>query len=160
VGEAVFFGLDSKLTVMIPLSRLPLEPLGLSFSYQYLLSYLLSYGYTFASDKRIPYMPQHTLGFSLTMPWKNGFRGYGGSLAFSGHYEGPRYADTSNLTRLKSYFLLNASVNQGIGKNLAVFGVLRNILNRSYESFNDYYMPGLTITLGMRVNFSPASSGR
>jgi vitamin B12 transporter len=154
VGEAVFFGLDSKLRFNIPLSRGPFEKIGLSFSYQYLLSYLLSYGYTYASDKRIPYMPQHTVGFSVNLPWERGFRGYGGALSLSGHYEGPRYADTVNLTKLKPYFLLNANLNQGIGKNFSVFAVLRNILNQSYESFDDYYMPGLTVTVGMRVNFS------
>jgi hypothetical protein len=30
--------------------------------------------------------------------------------------------------------------------------VLRNLLNQSYESFDDYYMPGLTITAGIRLN--------
>ncbi|MDR2068473.1 MAG: TonB-dependent receptor [Spirochaetaceae bacterium] len=154
VGEAVFFGLDSKLGFTVPLARPPFEKISLSLSYQYLLSYLLSYGYSFASDKRIPYMPQHTLGFSVTIPWARGFRGYGGSLSLSGHYEGPRYGDTVNLTTLPPYFLVNANLNQGISKNFSVFTVLRNILNQSYESFDDYYMPGLTVTLGVRVNFS------
>ncbi|MFP3089488.1 TonB-dependent receptor [Treponema sp. TIM-1] len=154
VGEAVFFGLDAKLDLDFPLSRPPFEKIGLSFSYHYLLSYLLSYGYSFASDKRIPYMPRHTVGLSLALPWARGFRGYGGSLQLSGHYEGRRYADTVNLTGLKPYFLLNANLTQGIGRNCSVFAVLRNILNQSYESFDDYYMPGLTITLGVRVNFS------
>lgn len=154
VGEAVFFGLDAKLRCTIPLSRGPFEKIGFSFSYQYLLSYLLSYGYTYASDKRIPYMPQHTAGFSLTLPWERGFRGYGGSLTLSGHYEGRRYADTVNLTSLKPYVLVNANLNQGIGKNFSGFAVLRNILNQSYESFDDYYMPGLTVTVGIRFSGS------
>jgi vitamin B12 transporter len=152
VGEAFFFGLDAKLHGTIPLSRGPFEKIGLSFSYQYLLSYLLSYGYTYASDKRIPYMPQHTVGFSLALPWERGFRGYGGSLTLSGHYEGRRYADTVNLTPLKPYVLVNANLNQGIGKNFSGFAVFRNILNQSYESFDDYYMPGLTVTVGIRFS--------
>ncbi|MDR0590108.1 MAG: TonB-dependent receptor [Spirochaetaceae bacterium] len=155
VGEAIFFGLDSKLRFTIPFSRGPFAEIGLSLSYQYLLSYLLSYGYTFASDKRIPYMPRHRAGFSVNLPWERGFRGYGGSVSLSGHYEGRRYADTVNLTPLKPYLLLNANLNQGISKNLSVFAVLRNLLNRPYESFDDYYMPGLTITLGMRVSIFP-----
>ncbi|MDR0690040.1 MAG: TonB-dependent receptor [Spirochaetaceae bacterium] len=154
VGEAIFFGLDAKLRCTVPLSRGPFEKIGLSFSYQYLLSYLLSYGYTYASDKRLPYMPQHTVGFFLTLPWERGFRGYRGSLTFSGHYEGRRYADTVNLTGLKPYVLVNANLNQGIGKNISGFAVLRNILNQSYESFDDYYMPGLTITVGIRFSGS------
>jgi vitamin B12 transporter len=156
VGEAIFFGLDSKLRFDVPLSLGPFEKVGFSLSYQYLSSYLLSYGYTYSSDKRIPYMPLHAAGFSVDIPWKRGIRGYGGSLVLSGHYEGQRYADTANLTMLKQYFLLNANLNQGISRNLSVFLILRNILNQSYESFNDYYMPGLTLTIGMRAGFDGA----
>jgi vitamin B12 transporter len=150
-GEAIFFGLDIKPRFDIPLSKGPFVKAGLSLSYQYLLSYLLSYGYTYASDKRIPYMPQHTIGASLELPWK--ISGYGGFLLISGHYESLRYADTANLTRLKPYFLLNANFNQRIGKNLTAFAIARNILNTSYESFADYPMPGITVTIGMKLNY-------
>ncbi|MDR2096011.1 MAG: TonB-dependent receptor [Treponema sp.] len=153
VGEAIFFGLDSKLRFDIPFSLGAFEKIGVSLSYQFLLSYLLSYGYTYDSDKRIPYMPLHTAGASLTIPWKTESRQHGGSLIISGRYEGLRYADTANITKLKPYFLLNANVQQGIANNLSAFLIFRNILNQSYESFNDYYMPGLTITLGMNFKF-------
>jgi vitamin B12 transporter len=152
VGEAIFFGLDSKLRFEIPLPKLPFPKIGFSLSYQYLLSYLLSYGYDYGSDKRIPYIPGHAAGFSVDLPWKTG------SFSVSGHYEGPRYADTANLTKLKHYFLLNAHVSQKIGKNFTAFVIFRNILNQSYESFDDYYMPGLTMTAGIRMNFE--MSGR
>jgi vitamin B12 transporter len=153
VGEAVFFGLDSRLSFDIPVSLGPFEKIGVSLSYQFLLSYLLSYGYNYDSDKRIPYMPLHAAGGSLTVPWKAEDREHKGSLVISGHYDGLRYADTANITKLKPYFLLNANFNQAINKNLSAFLIFRNILNQSYESFNDYYMPGLTVTLGMRLNF-------
>ncbi|MDR1904003.1 MAG: TonB-dependent receptor [Treponema sp.] len=156
IGEAIFFGLDSKLRFDIPFSPGPFEKIGVSLSYQFLLSYLLSYGYSYNSDKRIPYMPLHTAGVSINIPWNAKFQEHGGSLVISGHYEYLRYADTANLTALKPYFLLNANFNQGINKNLSAFVSLRNILNQSYESFNDYYMPGLTVTLGMRMNFADA----
>jgi vitamin B12 transporter len=154
VGEAIFFGLDSKLSFAIPFPLGPFEKIGLSLSYQYLLSYLLSYGYTYSSDKRIPYMPLHGGGFSVDIPWKRG------SLVISGHYEGQRYADTANITKLKAYFLLNARINQEINKNFSAFVVFRNILNKSYESFNDYYMPGLTITAGIRMNFETSGQNQ
>jgi vitamin B12 transporter len=152
VGKAIFFGADLKLRFVFPLPQGFLEKIGISLSYQYLLSYLLSYGYDYASNKRIPYMPLHTAGFSVDIPWKIGARKQKGSLVFSGHYEGLRYADVSNLTKLKPYLLLNLNINQEINKHLSCFIVLRNILNQSYESFNEYYMPGLTITLGVQMN--------
>jgi len=117
-----------------------------SVSYQYLLSYLLSFGYDFADNKRVPYSPVHTIGASLEIPWENG------SVIVGGHYESLRYNDRANLTQLKPVFLLNATVNQKIGKNLTAFSVLRNILNESYESFSDYPMPGITLTMGLRAN--------
>ncbi|MDR0456900.1 MAG: TonB-dependent receptor, partial [Treponema sp.] len=148
VGEAVFFGLDNRLRFTISLNRGPVKKIVPSLSYQYVASYLLSYGYTFASAQRIPYSPEHTFGGSLDIEWETG------SLLISGHYESLRYHDTANLTVLQPHFLLNVAVNQKIGKNLAAFGILRNILNESYESFYDYPMPGITLTVGMRVNFT------
>jgi vitamin B12 transporter len=147
VGEAVFFGLDSKISIDVPLPKGPFDKIIPSLSYQYMLSYLLSYGYDFSSEKRIPYMPDHTIGFSVDLPWKTG------SLLISGYFESERYTDTSNITVLGSRFLLNANVNQKIGGNLTVFAVFRNLLNSSYQSFYEYPMPGITITAGMRINF-------
>jgi vitamin B12 transporter len=152
VGGSVFFGLDSKLRVSIPLNWRPIPQIGFSLSYQYMLSYLLAYGYTFSDDKRIPYMPDHTVGFSIDLPWNMGSKNYEGSLLLSAHYETLRYADTENISILDPYFLLNLHINQKLGKNLGAFAVFRNLLNSSYQSFYEYPMPGLTITLGVRLN--------
>lgn len=153
VGEAIFFGINAKAGGDIPLPKGPFKKIGLSLSYQYLLSYLLSYGYTYDSDKRIPYMPTHSIGASVSLHWGAANRENEGSLLISGHYESLRYAETANITALDPCFLLNITVNQHINKNISAFAVGRNILNTSYESFNDYPMPGLTITIGMRVNY-------
>jgi len=147
VGEAIFFGADSKLRFEIPVNLGSIKKIIPSVSYQYLLSYLLSFGYKFADDKRIPYSPMHTFGASLDVPWESG------SVIISGHYESLRYEDRANLTQLKPIFLLNAAINQKLGKNLTVFGALRNILNKSYESFSGYYMPGITLMVGMKFKF-------
>lgn len=155
VGKAIYFGLDSKAGSEIPLSAGPFKKIGISFYYQYLLSYLLSGGYDYDSDKRIPYMPMHTLGGSVSISWKTFVRGLEGSLLITCHYEGLRYANTSNITELDPQFLLNAHVNQRIGKNFTVFAAANNILDSSYESYEGYPMPGLTVTLGMRFNIEP-----
>jgi vitamin B12 transporter len=147
VGAAAFFGLDAKFRGKIPLDRGPFTAIGFSLSYQYLLSYLLSYGYTFASDKRIPYMPAHTLGFSADLSWESG------ALILEGHFESLRYGETANLVRLAPCFLLDLRVNQKIGKTFSVFGALRNALNTSYESLSGYPMPGISLTLGVQINF-------
>jgi vitamin B12 transporter len=153
VGAAVFFGLDSKISVAIPVPKGPFTKIIPSLTYQYMLSYLLSYGYDFSSEKRIPYMPDHTVGFSVDLPWKTG------SLLISGYFESERYSDTANITVLDSHFLLNANVNQKFGDNLTAFAVFRNLFNASYQSFYEYPMPGLTITLGVRMNLEGIGVG-
>jgi vitamin B12 transporter len=146
VGKAVFYGWDSKLRFDIPAPE-PVPKIGVSFSYQYLISYLLSYGYSYSSDKRIPYMPVHILGVSLDISWETG------CLFVSGRYESPRYADTANLNEIETPFLLDIILNQKIGGNLTVFANLRNALNRSYQSHVDYYMPGATLTVGIKAAY-------
>jgi len=146
VGEAFLFGVDGKINFDFSVSIGPVNKITMSLSYQYLRSYLLSYGYTFNSNKRIPYNPEHTIGGSLVFSWETG------SFSAGGHFESLRYHDTANITSLEPVFLLNAGVNQNIGENITVFGTLRNALNTSYESFYDYPMPGVTLTLGLRIN--------
>jgi outer membrane receptor protein involved in Fe transport len=130
-----------------------------SLSYKYLLSYILTdrtgNDIGFSSKVRIPYMPMHMAGASMEIRWKSG------SLIVSGRYEGLRYANyntiqraTVNTDKLDPHFLLNLSLNQSVNKNLALFAVLRNILNEPYVSMADYHMPGITLTAGARVNFA------
>ena len=146
VGEAFLFGFNGAINFESPVSIGLINKISASLSYQYLLSFLLSYGYTFNSGKRIPYNPEHTVNASVEFFW------YSGSFSLSGFFESRKYHDTANITALMPVFLLNAKINQKIGSNLNVFAVVRNILNISYESFYDYPMPGLTFTLGIRVS--------
>jgi vitamin B12 transporter len=149
VGEAAFFGWSAKLHFELPLSAGAVKKIIFSPSYQMLLSYLLSYGYTWSDKKRIPYMPMHTAGGSVEIPWESA-AGKKGSLSISGHYESLRYGDTANITKLKSYMLLSATLNQQLHNNFSMFAACRNILNSSYQSLYDYPMPGISISLGIR----------
>jgi vitamin B12 transporter len=142
----MFLGLSSSVRFEVPVPLGPVERIIASVSYHYLRSHLMAFGFTFADNRRIPYTPMHTVSFSLDFPWETG------SLIISGHFEGTRYADRPNLIALEPYFLLNASYSQRIGQNLTLFGSVRNILNRSYESFHGHHMPGISLTLGARIN--------
>jgi vitamin B12 transporter len=157
-AEAAFFGWDSRLRLEIPLPFKRVHQIIPAVSYKYLLSYVISSSngeyLGFSSGIRIPYAPMHTIGISLEIPWESG------SLLISGHYESLRYggytvtpALAMNTHKLEPNFLLNAGLNQRITKNLSLFVTLRNILNRSYESFYGYHLPGLTVTAGMRMQF-------
>jgi vitamin B12 transporter len=147
IGEAAFFGADTRLKANFPVSWGPIKKITPSLSYQYLLTYLLSYGYTWEDNKRLPYQPMHTVGGSLDVSWGSG------SFLFSAHYEGLRYYSITNLIELDPYLLLNVNLNQKIGEHFAVFSIIRNLLNKTYESYNRYPMPGISLTLGVRANF-------
>jgi outer membrane receptor protein involved in Fe transport len=149
IGEAALFGSDSKIKFVIPVSFGPIKRISPTLSYQYLLTYLLSYGFTWDDEQRIPYQPVHMVGASLDFSWESG------SCLISGHYESVRYSSITNLIELDPYFLLTANINQNIGEYLTAFGVIRNLLNQSYESYNFYPMPGINITLGIRFSIEP-----
>jgi vitamin B12 transporter len=150
VGEAAFFGWDSKARSEIPVSFGAVEKIIFSFSYHYLLSYILTGDNTFASEVRMPYMPMHTLGLSMEFLWKTG------SFLVSGHFESSRHTSADDSKKsLDPYFLFNANFNQKIGANVSFFAVLKNILNISYQSLVDYPMPGISATLGIRFNIEP-----
>ena len=142
-GKAAFMGWENKLKVINTVS------LVLSISWTFQLSWLLSGDLAFADNKRIPYMPMHTVGASLELPWKTG------SFIVSGHFESSRFAETANLVELAPCFLLNAIYNQKLNKYLSFFGKANNILNTQYVSFADYPMPGISITLGVNMVFTP-----
>lgn len=159
IGAAAFFGADVRIQKefsfpekkgIIPGFIRGVTP---SFSYQYLLSYILTEGLTFASGIRMPYMPEHAFGAALDVWWKTG------SLRLSGHYTGIRYTETLNIIKLKPYVLLNLAINQTITARsenarqpqITAFCVLRNMLNVSYVSLQDYPMPGFTATIGVKA---------
>jgi vitamin B12 transporter len=157
VGTRTFVGADTKLRSVIALGRGPFSAINLAASFQYLLSYLLTDDLNFDADLRVPYMPAYIVGGSIDLLWNTGKPESEGSLFISGHYEGLRFADTTNLLPMRPYFRLNATLNQKTGSFWNIFCVVRNILNAHYESFYEHPMPGITLTLGARFSYdSPA----
>jgi vitamin B12 transporter len=160
IGEAAFFGADVRIQKEFSLSKggnaasntTGITAIIPSFSYQYLLSYILTEDFTFASNIRMPYMPDHAFSAAIEARW-NTVSGKQGSVRLSGHYTGARYTETLNVIRLKPYVLLNATINQRITAHVTAFLVLRNILNVSYVSVQDYPMPGFTATVGVKAGF-------
>jgi outer membrane receptor protein involved in Fe transport len=75
-----------------------------------------------------------------------------GNVLAAGRFESGRFSSTANITKLKPYFLLDINYNQKLGKVFTAFAAVRNALNVSYESFDDYPMPGISITIGIRAN--------
>jgi outer membrane cobalamin receptor len=156
VGKAAMFGFDGRASVDIPLSKGPFKKIIPALSYKGMLSRLLSYGFDFSDEKRVPYTPAHSIMFSVDLPWESG------ALLISAGYESARYSDTQNTEAgmLKPLLLVNVNVNQRINSNFTAFGEIRNLLNTSYESFAGYPMPGISVTLGVRMNFESIGERR
>ncbi|MDR2193374.1 MAG: TonB-dependent receptor [Treponema sp.] len=152
IGEAALFGADVRIQKEFALHRGGITAIVPSVSYQYVRSYILTEDFTFASNIRMPYMPEHAFSAALEARWNTG-SGKEGSVRLSGHYTGTRYTETLNVVRLKPYMLLNAALNQRITARLTAFLALRNLLNMSYVSIQDYPMPGFTVTMGMSAKF-------
>ena len=123
IGEAALFGSDARIKAVFPVSWGPIPKISPSASCQFLLTWLLGYGYDWEDEKRIPYQPMHTAGLSADISWGSG------SLLLSAHYESVRYYTTTNMVELKPYLLLNLHLHQTLGKNWTVFAALRNLLN-------------------------------
>jgi outer membrane cobalamin receptor len=148
IGTAFFIGADIRPSLTLKPGKGPVKTLTLGLSYQYQLSWLLSGNLRFADGYRIPYLPTHIIGGKIDLAWATG------SLLLSAHYETTRYADTLNQMPLDPYCIVHATVNQDIGTALTAFASLRNILNAHYESFAGYYMPGITLTMGLRAKLA------
>jgi vitamin B12 transporter len=149
IGTAFLLGADLRPLLTLGIHQGGITTLTLGFTYQYQLSWLLSGNATFADSYRIPYMPRHIIGGSVDVLWKTG------SFLLSAHYETTRYADTLNEMVLDPHCIVHATWNQHVGKYLTAFGSLRNMLNAHYESFAGYYMPGISLTLGIRAKLPP-----
>ena len=150
-GTAAFFGWDNAIKWTLPFSIGPIKKPVLNLSWVFQLSWLLNDDLSFSDNRRIPYMPMHTFGASLELPWESG------SLLVSGRFESTRYAETANNIELDPCFILNLTYNQNLNKNLKLFGKINNALNARYFSFADYPMPGINVTFGLNLIFETAN---
>ena len=152
-GTAALIGWDNTVDITLPLSFWIIGRPVLSFSWLFQMSWLLTGNLTFRDKLRIPYMPVHTIGFSLEAPWKTSRKELPGSLVVSGRFESRRFTNTANTSKLPPVFLMNIIYNQKVHKNIAVFAKLNNVFNSDYVSYTDYLMPGISLILGLNVNF-------
>jgi vitamin B12 transporter len=148
VGTACFTGADFRPVFTLPLEKGGFTSLKIGVNYQFQFSWLMNGDLDFENSFRIPYMPTHIIGGTFDLAWKTG------SLMISAHYESTRYADTTNQMPLDPHCVVHATVNQKAGNNFTFFASLRNILNTQYESFASYYMPGVSLVVGVRSKFN------
>ncbi|MCL2608599.1 MAG: TonB-dependent receptor [Treponema sp.] len=149
IGTAYFAGADFRPALTLNLGDSG-PSLTLRGSYQFLYSLLFPDG---SGDSfRVPYSPEHVIGANLDLNWP------ATSLLFSLQYRSQNYADPRNRLIVDPSVIANVTFNQNLGGNTVFFASLRNIFNASYESFSAYPMPGITVTVGLRVNIEVKNS--
>jgi len=148
VGTACFTGADFRPVFTIKLDKNNFTSLKIGINYQFQFSWLMNGDLNFDNSFRIPYIPTHIIGGTFDLAWKTG------SLLVSAHYESTRYADTMNRMALDPHCVVHATINQKAGDTFTFFASLRNILNAQYESFASYYMPGISLVVGVRSKFN------
>ncbi|MCL2557837.1 MAG: TonB-dependent receptor [Treponema sp.] len=148
IGAAYFAGADFRPALTLSLGEAG-PAVALRGSYQFLHSRLLSDGENF----RVPYSPTHVVGAGLELRWPST------SLLLSLQYRSQNHADPRNRIVVDPSVVANATFNQNLWDGAVLFASLRNILNAAYESFSAYPMPGITLTLGFRLNIEVKNPG-
>ena len=139
IGKAIYFGSDNSLSTDLP----TFVQFGLD--YNFVLTYLLSYGLSLEDDRRIMYTPVHSLSAHVDFSWKTGM------ISLIGKYTSERYTSNMNISSLPPYFTFDVSFEQNIGKYFTVFAAVKNMLNAYYFQTENYPMPGGSVTVGVRV---------
>lgn len=141
-GDALYPGLELETTVTD-------DPWLFSASYSFLYSYVLSGNLGIADNKRVPYVPIHSL--TAAAAYNSG--PFGASFDLS--YKGLRYLTTDNKAYLPSTFLANASFRWKLNKEFSLKIEGKNLLNERYESVQGYPMSGFS--LSMDITYKPSS---
>ncbi len=125
--------------------------LALRANYQFVISRSLNDGNTFNDNISMIYTPKHTAALGATFYWNIL------SIAINGNYVGERdYDDYSTWPTSKNtldhFFLLDIAINAEVTDMITVYTKLDNVTNQMYELSADYPTPGISATLGMRLN--------
>lgn len=128
------------------------ERLMLRINAEYLYTQLLDESNKLTYGKKIMWTPD--LVASVCAKWQFA----NGAVALEGNYVGKRYCTNINASFLKPYFLLNLCTDYTFktkkGHEIIPYLRIDNILNWNYQSVENYSMPGISATVGVKLNFN------
>lgn len=162
VASAFYLGIDFNFE-----KNFWQEKITLKGNCEYLYTKLLDKGSSDYGNK-IMWTPDFVGGltFQCNFPASNRFPK--SSLCADVNYTGKRYVSNLNISYLEPYFLLNLSLQSEFKakirkhkgssdvtgtQELTILPYLRldNLLNTSYESIEDYPMPGISLSVGCKI---------
>ena len=120
--------------------------LTLKLNVEYLYNQLLDSSNELTYKKRIMWTPDFTAAFSAIFT----FTAFNWNIEAS--YVGKRYTSNLNLYYMDPYVLLNSSLEVKKIKWCTPYLRADNILNTDYEAAEDYPMPGISLTIGAKLN--------
>ena len=141
-GNALYPGLEVE-------AKTKKEPWQFSISYSFLYSFVLSGNLKLVDDKRVPYVPIHSLDAQASYSAGS----FGASFDFS--YKGLRYLTTDNKGYLPSAFLAGASLRWELSKRLSLMIEGDNLFDERYESIQGYPTPGFSLSTSISYKPGP-----
>ena len=139
LASAFYLGVDFSSSISLFSSMLCFE-----FQGEYLYTRLLDKSNEMPYGKKIMWTPDFTA--SLTTTLNLDFL----RLILTANYTGKRYISNLNLSYLKPYILLNISTEFTKTKYVYPYISINNLLNTKYQSIDNYPMPEISITLGIK----------
>lgn len=152
VASAFYFGIDGNFEKSFVNDRIIIKGNG-----EYLYTRLLDKTSRFYG-KKIMWTPDFvgSLQCIFVLPAKSSFPG--ASVTVDANYMGKRYCSNLNVSYMKPYVLINlvaeSEFSDARGKwKYKPYLRIDNLLNYSYESVENYPMPGISLSLGCRISY-------
>ena len=146
VASAFYFGMDFSLGLHLFQNHLKINVCG-----EYLYTRLLDKSNKYTYGKKIMWTPDFTATACVRVDYERW------NCNVTVNYVGKRYISNLNAGFLQPYVLVSAGAEIIPAKNLVFYIRGDNLLNAKYESIENYVTPGISLTLGVKINLGGAS---
>ena len=143
IASAFYSGIDFSASITFLNELLNVELQG-----EYLYTRLLDKNNEQTYGKKIMWTPDFTASLNTTVCLEY-FR-----FIINANYTGKRYISNMNLSYLKPYVLLNISAEFTGAQHLNPYISINNLLNTKYQAVENYPMPGISLTIGLKAKIT------
>lgn len=150
IASAFYFGVDANFEKSFLQDRISIRGNG-----EYLYTRLLDKSNKTYYGNKIMWTPDFTAAVTTNFKLPATEKFPATQLAIETTYMGKRYVSNANISFLEPYLLINLSgeMEFKIKKaELKPYFRFDNLLNTSYQSVENYPMPGISLTLGIKLN--------
>lgn len=142
VASAFYFGIDFSMAANFFQNHLKF-----SLNAEYLYTKLLDKANRQTYGKKIMWTPDFTGSAQISVNFTKW------NATFGASYTGKRYVSNMNISYLKPYVLLSLTAEFHPNKIINFYLRGDNLLNTKYESIENYKMPGINATFGVKILF-------